>query len=451
MGKDVELVYQRNKWLLFGLAGYYLVSLVVNVAVLGISALFPPVGLILCSTLALLIYKKTYIKTTMYLLVLFIFLYFFYLITDYPFLVNYVFMWFGLILSSVYQKISVIIFAGVLSILLTFYAFFGFHEEIFPNVVYSDIVYLILFCIFITVYLVFSTRFTSRLREKTQRDEEKIKNLLANANIMTFSYDLNTGDTVINSNLKTMLPTEIAPKGLIQWKEYVHPLDLEKINQAEQEIQQGAEKVIEYRLLPREGQQTWLRCHFIPIFDNPKQKRIDGILTDITEEKLQEEHMENLAYQDPLTGLPNRSFLAKYFQKADAEEENLYLFFIDLDSFKEVNDTYGHHIGDQVLKIIAKRIQSWIRESDILSRIGGDEFVGILKGLSKEDVGKIIGRMQESLAEPISIDKQLITITASIGVSVYHPGDELDKLIINADKAMYMVKQSGKNDIRFIS
>ena len=176
-----------------------------------------------------------------------------------------------------------------------------------------------------------------------------------------------------------------------------------------------------------------------------------GIIRDITEKKRSEELIWRQANFDTLTGLPNRDMfrdrLGQAVKKSDRENHPLALLLIDLDQFKEVNDTLGHEVGDLLLKEVSERTRSCIRETDTLARLGGDEFTVVLPNVSVtghvEDVAqKIISR----LAEPFQLGHEVVYISASIGITIYpNDADDIDALMKNADQAMYVAKGKGRN------
>lgn len=176
-----------------------------------------------------------------------------------------------------------------------------------------------------------------------------------------------------------------------------------------------------------------------------------GIASDITELKKHEKQLERIAHYDALTGIPNRVLLADRMKHAIAQAKRdkklLAVCYIDLDGFKLINDTFGHHIGDQVLITSTERITLLIRESDTVARLGGDEFVILLQGLENtEECIHCLERLLVGLAEPIVVDGLTTTVTASIGFTIYPIDDQdPDTLLRHADYAMYTAKQSGKN------
>lgn len=173
------------------------------------------------------------------------------------------------------------------------------------------------------------------------------------------------------------------------------------------------------------------------------------------QKKLSATEIEKLAHHDRLTGLVNRGFyveLFKHFLALSHRRKNkLALLFIDLDHFKQINDQYGHEMGDYVLKIVSDRMNLSVRDSDIVARMGGDEFVIILNDLTnKEQVIPVVERLLKSLKESISFGSHECSIGASIGISIYPgDGDNVDTLTRKADMAMYEIKKSGRNSYSF--
>ncbi|MBI5890855.1 MAG: diguanylate cyclase [Nitrosomonadales bacterium] len=163
---------------------------------------------------------------------------------------------------------------------------------------------------------------------------------------------------------------------------------------------------------------------------------------------------QHLAHHDMLTGLPNRSLFADRLQQMLAQAKRSIshgaLVYLDLDKFKPVNDTLGHDVGDLVLKEIAQRLQTAVRESDTVARIGGDEFVVLLPTIeSKQDAGTVAEKIRHALDQPFEIGEHTIHIGCSIGIAVYpEHGDDEISLMKNADTAMYQAKQNGRNNVQ---
>jgi diguanylate cyclase (GGDEF)-like protein/PAS domain S-box-containing protein len=171
--------------------------------------------------------------------------------------------------------------------------------------------------------------------------------------------------------------------------------------------------------------------------------------------KLQENQLRRIAYHDPLTGLANRQFFLESLDEslAWAEKHNLLLglLFIDLDGFKQVNDTFGHEMGDRLLVIIAKRLNNSLRVSDTVARLGGDEFTVILRAIANIQIAaKVAEKLLSVISEPIILDGNTATVSASIGISIYPiNSQESEGLIKQADMAMYRAKRLGRNRYEF--
>jgi diguanylate cyclase (GGDEF)-like protein/PAS domain S-box-containing protein len=175
--------------------------------------------------------------------------------------------------------------------------------------------------------------------------------------------------------------------------------------------------------------------------------------TDLTSERQAEAAMVHAAQHDALTGLPNRTLLTDRIERALARRANghsvLALLFCDIDGFKNVNDAYGHQVGDDVLRAVALRITQVIRPEDTVARIGGDEFVVLCEGLPDAAAGaEVAARLRESIAEPIAVGPEEVEITVSIGVVAAAGADvSPDTLLRDSDEAMYKAKRQGPNVI----
>ncbi len=179
-----------------------------------------------------------------------------------------------------------------------------------------------------------------------------------------------------------------------------------------------------------------------------------SIIRDITERKRVEEQIQRLAHHDSLTGLPNRALLADRARQALSLARRgaspLTLMFLDLDRFKEINDSLGHRVGDLLLIEVARRLLSAVREQDTVSRQGGDEFVLALPGTDADGAAHVAEKARDLIAEPMTIEGHVIRVTTSIGIAVFpNDADEFETLSRAADVAMYRAKREGRNTWRF--
>ncbi|MCD7034540.1 EAL domain-containing protein [Metabacillus sp. GX 13764] len=179
-----------------------------------------------------------------------------------------------------------------------------------------------------------------------------------------------------------------------------------------------------------------------------------GIIRDITERKKTESKINRLVYRDPLTGLPNRLLLNDRLKlaisQAEESKKNIGILFIDLDRFKNINDSLGHATGDLLLVEVGKRIKAAIGESDTLSRQGGDEFIILLPQTDANELTKKAQKIIDLFSQSIMIREYELFVTPSIGVAMYPvDGKDIETLIKNADTAMYRVKEQGKNSFQF--
>ncbi|MES2075633.1 MAG: EAL domain-containing protein [Pseudomonadota bacterium] len=180
-----------------------------------------------------------------------------------------------------------------------------------------------------------------------------------------------------------------------------------------------------------------------------------GVFSDITKAKESQEKLDHLAHHDPLTALPNRLLfhdrLQHALQRAVRDDEQLALLFIDLDRFKNVNDTLGHHIGDELLKQVAKALSDKLREGDTLARLGGDEFIVLLEDVEGQYKASMVAEKLVAMFEqPFMVAGHELFVTCSVGISLF-PADaaDLNMLIRNADVAMYQAKARGRNGYSF--
>ena len=211
-----------------------------------------------------------------------------------------------------------------------------------------------------------------------------------------------------------------------------------------------------FKRMTTEGETRWVSLSGRPIFDaHGAFKGYRGVGKDVTDSKFAQERIQYLAYHDDLTTLPNRSnfsrILSHAISQAHRNHTGLAVLFIDLDRFKNLNDTLGHEAGDLLLREIGKRLRHCVRQSDTVARLGGDEFVVLLEDHGEpESVALVARKVLSDIAKPFDILGREIGITASVGISLY-PIDGGDEQILmkRADIAMYHAKQEGKNNYQF--
>lgn len=213
------------------------------------------------------------------------------------------------------------------------------------------------------------------------------------------------------------------------------------------------------RSLKKNGQPFWVDATIIPLFDvEGRIYQMLSILFDITDRKEMEEQLHHMAYHDPLTNLPNRRMMVKHFREMEAKSNRtgdlVAVLYIDGDNFKEINDRHGHEIGDEFIHQFARALERSIRKHDVAARIGGDEFLILLPGISainsRSQIENIISRIQQTLKDGWAIDAQHFSPTCSIGSALYpENGSEFEELIQKADHALYEAKKKGGGIVCF--
>ena len=246
------------------------------------------------------------------------------------------------------------------------------------------------------------------------------------------------------------------------WENILHPDDREEAMATYlRGRESGGPFVFEYRLLARDGRTVWFRDSAIVLTDAlGRAEYIQGVMLDITDGKLAEERIAFLAYHDRLTGLPNRTMfdelLGLSLARAKRHQLGVVVVTVDLDDFKLVNDSLGHEAGDLLLVQFAQRLSEATRETDLVARPGGDEFLLLLADLDRSPAGpgghesvsvaaeSVALRIQEALRTPFTVADTELYITASLGISQF-PEDALDSptLLKNAETAMFRSKRSG--------
>lgn len=222
-------------------------------------------------------------------------------------------------------------------------------------------------------------------------------------------------------------------------------------------VMRGESCFFEFEIKGIKGTQRWLETHAAPLSNaDGTITMLLGITRDITARKEAEKRIQYLAHFDSLTGLPNRVQLnshAKYvISLAQRSQVPVTLMFLDLDHFKDINDTLGHSVGDALLVELAKRLRLVLREEDMVSRLGGDEFIFLLYGVDAHEAPLVAQKLLDVIAVPCQIEQYDLNVTGSIGIALY-PGDgtDLEALSKSADSAMYRAKHEGRHGYRFFT
>lgn len=300
-----------------------------------------------------------------------------------------------------------------------------------------------------------------RAEDVVRQAEEKYRGIFENSVVGIFQSAPDGRFLSINPALANMHGYD-TPAGLLEAislsgsKLLVDPSAMTTLAKAAEEC--GAVHGAELEILCKDGSKKWVRVNLRVIRDTSGKVVIrEGTVEDITEHKAAQERMQFLAYYDALTELPHRAHLQDrlgiVLAGARRRGEMIALLFIDLDRFKNINDSFGHAFGDVVLKEVAQRLKGSTDESNMVARIGGDEFVILLCNLKgQSDAAMVAARVIEAMKKGFNVRGQSISIGCSIGISVFpeHGEDEMT-LIRNADLAMYSSRESGRGNVRFFT
>jgi diguanylate cyclase (GGDEF)-like protein/PAS domain S-box-containing protein len=293
--------------------------------------------------------------------------------------------------------------------------------------------------------------------ERLRESEQRFASTMALAAIGISHVDDHGRFLYVNPQLCAMLGYSEAELLARTVREISHPEDVDATHDLSNKLRQGtiASFKAEKRYVRKDGTIVWAGLTVALKRDRGGRKLYDvSIVEDISARKEAELCIQYLANHDALTGLPNRARFSHLLGAACAaarrDRRRFAVLFVDLDRFKIINDTLGHEAGDATLRAAAARLRGCVRASDVVARLGGDEFVVLLHDVSDPSVaGKIAGNVLRSLAEPIDVQGNDCTISASIGICLHPDGDQEDQAVLrNADMAMYLAKQSGKNGYR---
>ena len=286
--------------------------------------------------------------------------------------------------------------------------------------------------------------------------EAKFRAFVENANDIIYSHDRDGVITYVSPNWTEILghaSDEIVGRNLL---DLLHPDDAPAGREfIERMLATGTKQGgLEYRMRHRNGTWHWYTANGAPLFDaDGGISALLGIARDVSERKEAETRIRHMALYDALTDLPNRTLLfdrlAQAMRNARRDQKRLALLYVDLDRFKPINDTWGHAVGDSVLQAVAQRMLACVRESDTVARIGGDEFVVLLREVEGADDAAQVGeKIRRALGSPIVVGDGTFAVSSSVGIALFpdHGGDE-HELALNADHAMYRAKAGGRDSV----
>jgi len=324
--------------------------------------------------------------------------------------------------------------------------------------------------------LIHRVRYMLRARrtlDKMLQSEERLARAQRLARLGNWEWDLTSGKLHWSEEMYHLFgidPGNGEPSRDTQL-ERVHPEDKDSVSRA---LVEALRKVrpygFDFRIVLPDGTERSVHEEAEVIFDkNGAAIRMVGATQDISERKEVEGQIRLLAYYDGLTLLPNRRlFMEKLdlaLENARRREGSLAVLFLDLDRFKQINDTLGHGAGDRLLQGVAERLRKCLRSSDAVARgealnltddvarLGGDEFIVSITNVTRgEDAARVARRLQEALEQPFKLDENEVFVTASIGISLFpQDGTDLESLLKNADAAMYHAKDAGRSNYQFYS
>ena len=304
----------------------------------------------------------------------------------------------------------------------------------------------------------------SKLQKALETEKNRFALAVEGSKDGLWDWDLQTNELLFGERFEVMLgyTPGTLENNVNTWFNLLHPDDIEPANKVIQEyLNKKGEGSYEnsFRFLAKDGSWKWMLGRGKAEFDEDGTPlRFVGFNTDITEQKEYQDKLDHTAKHDLLTNLPNRFLLSELLTHemtvTKRSNKQLALLFIDLDGFKEVNDVYGHDAGDEVLSVVASRMNNVVRESDIVSRLGGDEFVIVITDINKsEELIPLFHRLLSDLSSTIKFNEHNMHVSASIGVSLYPQDRDIgnEVLLRQADQAMYNAKTSGKNQYKFFN
>lgn len=451
MMSRVHDVHSKNEVLLKILCGFYLISLGVHFIARGdISDLPLPVSVALGSVLLLIVLGRRYPVLTMISMVCSPYVFILALSDAYLSPYSFILLSIALLVSLIYLDIRIVLFSSLLYLSTAIY---WFADLRWPGMTAgyerNNMIYVAMFVLYVVVFSWGLIHFVKGRWSKSERGLTSINHILESIDITTWVYDLGSSQLILSPGIRrlTGLPAEALTDFRTLLK-LVDPADIPLVLHSQKEmIMRKKEVLLESRLRHIDGEIYWVQVRGTPQLNELGHLvQLEGVIIDITDSKEREECMEYLAYHDDLTGLPNRAFFHMRLQQYINESVgSIALMFIDLDNFKSINDTYGHYAGDRLLQEIARRLSRQIRESDLICRLGGDEFLILLVNSDENLARKVAERINASLSEPFHCNEHQLYASASIGIHYSPDGcGDLEQMISKADEAMYEAKRKGR-------
>jgi len=296
-----------------------------------------------------------------------------------------------------------------------------------------------------------SAELERRRSESVLRSNElRLRSIVESAPVCIHELDLAGRFLSINAEGARMAGNMFVEEIIGQaYLDYVAPWDQKRVSDLLAQARDGSDCQFEYTSVV-DGCTRVLSASLVPLRDEDGQvMKLLGYSQDITEQKTSEQQLVHRAEHDDLTDLPNRGLfidrLRSGIARAKRNNKPLALLFVDLNDFKPVNDEHGHHIGDRLLRVGARRLMAAVREVDTVARIGGDEFAVILEAITDAgDAAAVAVKIADSIGEPFSIASDTLRIGASTGIAIYPgDGDEVGSLLRHADAEMYRAKRAG--------
>jgi diguanylate cyclase (GGDEF)-like protein len=289
-----------------------------------------------------------------------------------------------------------------------------------------------------------------RMAETVQRSENMLNETGMMAKVGGWEFDMESQTQVWTKEVYRIHEVDASYEPTVsKGIEFYTPESRPVIEKAVQRAMEYDEPFdVELEIITAKGNHRWVHAQGKVDKERGRKKIVSGTFQDITERRHTEEKVLELAYHDSLTGLPNRKLFSDRLQIALSQrtQEMIGVAMLDLDKFKDVNDTLGHDVGDLLLKAATERLNSALRKGDTVARFGGDEFILILPGLKAiEDAVQIAQKIIDSFYKPFPISTHKLLVTMSIGIAIY-PNDGPNEVMLlkNADIAMYQAKQAGR-------